>query len=210
MKAIFITRASEPIARWIEAFPQLTMAASTSAAAFHYGQHPAAYFLDADGFSSESVTGMLRKLNEATNAVAVLSGNPSEQEAFTLIAAGARGYCHVAAPPKRLVEVASAVVSGQLWLPPGMIQNFIKLSQVDMAPSKRRDLAQVRKVLTRREMQVALAVGEGASNKEIAQRLSITERTVKARLTSSFAKLGVRDRVQLALAVNRPSEGKPE
>jgi DNA-binding NarL/FixJ family response regulator len=53
--------------------------------------------------------------------------------------------------------------------------------------------------LTKRERQVAKAVADGLSNREIAARLSISERTVKARLTSVFQKLNVRDRVQLAL-----------
>lgn len=207
MKAVFITTASEPMSRWIEAFPQLTIKASTSTVSYYQERNPTPYFLDVAGFSSNSVAEMLKELSDMTSAVAVLSGNPNEQEAFRLIAAGARGYCHVAAPPARLLEVAGAVVAGQLWLPPGMVQSFIKLSQADVVPPNRPDLAKIRKLLTRREMQVALAVGEGASNKEIAQLLSITERTVKARLTSCFGKLGVRDRVQLALAINRQSEG---
>jgi DNA-binding NarL/FixJ family response regulator len=53
--------------------------------------------------------------------------------------------------------------------------------------------------LTKRERQVAKAVAEGLSNREIAARLNISERTVKARLTGVFQKLDVRDRVQLAL-----------
>ena len=53
--------------------------------------------------------------------------------------------------------------------------------------------------LTKRERQVAQSVSSGLSNREIAERLNISERTVKARLTTVFQKLGVRDRVQLAL-----------
>jgi DNA-binding NarL/FixJ family response regulator len=53
--------------------------------------------------------------------------------------------------------------------------------------------------LTKRERQVAQAVADGLSNREIAERLSVSERTVKARLTSVFQKVDVRDRVQLAL-----------
>ena len=53
--------------------------------------------------------------------------------------------------------------------------------------------------LTKRERQVAQSVSNGLSNREIAARLNISERTVKARLTAVFQKLGVRDRVQLAL-----------
>ena len=56
-------------------------------------------------------------------------------------------------------------------------------------------------LLTAREQQIALQIGMGSSNKLIAQRLGITERTVKAHLGSVFAKLGVHDRLQLALLV---------
>ena len=58
------------------------------------------------------------------------------------------------------------------------------------------------RVLSEREVQVARMVAAGASNKEIASRLAITERTVKAHLAASFEKLAVRDRLQLALRVN--------
>ena len=57
--------------------------------------------------------------------------------------------------------------------------------------------------LTSREVMVAKLVGRGESNREIAAELEITERTVKAHLSAIFTKLGVRDRVQLALTVNR-------
>jgi len=56
--------------------------------------------------------------------------------------------------------------------------------------------------LSEREVQVARLIANGASNKEIADRLVITERTVKAHLTAIFEKLGVRDRLQLSLRVN--------
>lgn len=56
--------------------------------------------------------------------------------------------------------------------------------------------------LTQREHEIATLVGNGESNKQIAQRLSITERTVKAHLTEIFRKLDVADRLKLALIVN--------
>ena len=57
--------------------------------------------------------------------------------------------------------------------------------------------------LTEREYQVAMAVGKGLNNKEIATLLGLGERTIKAYLTATFEKLHVRDRVQLALIINR-------
>ena len=53
--------------------------------------------------------------------------------------------------------------------------------------------------LTKREEEVLRLVGQGLANKQIARRLGIGERTVKAHLTSVFQRLGVSDRVQAAL-----------
>jgi two-component system nitrate/nitrite response regulator NarL len=57
--------------------------------------------------------------------------------------------------------------------------------------------------LTNRQRSVAVLIGGGASNKEIASTLNICERTVKAHLTEVFRALGVRDRLQLAILMNR-------
>ena len=57
--------------------------------------------------------------------------------------------------------------------------------------------------LTGRERAVADLIGLGANNAEIAKRLNMSERTVKAHLTSIFQQLNVRDRVQLALVMNQ-------
>lgn len=56
--------------------------------------------------------------------------------------------------------------------------------------------------LTQREREVALCVARGESNKEIARKLDLAERTIKAHLTGIFEKLGVRDRLRLALLLN--------
>jgi DNA-binding NarL/FixJ family response regulator len=55
--------------------------------------------------------------------------------------------------------------------------------------------------LTQREREIATLIGIGESNKQIARRLTITERTVKAHLTEIFRKLGIGDRLRLALRV---------
>jgi DNA-binding NarL/FixJ family response regulator len=57
--------------------------------------------------------------------------------------------------------------------------------------------------LTPREIEVLTLVLEGLANKQIARRLGITERTVKAHLTSTFSRIGVRDRTQAALWAQR-------
>lgn len=58
-------------------------------------------------------------------------------------------------------------------------------------------------VLTPREQQIALAIADGRTNRDIASRLGITEQTVKNHLTSIFEKVGVDNRLQLGLALVR-------
>ena len=60
--------------------------------------------------------------------------------------------------------------------------------------------------LTRRELEVARLIGGGASNKEIASRMRISDRTVKAHITTIFHKLGFSDRLRLALFVVNGSQ----
>jgi DNA-binding NarL/FixJ family response regulator len=57
--------------------------------------------------------------------------------------------------------------------------------------------------LTQREQEIAGLIGNGESNKQIARQLCITERTVKAHLTGIFRKLGIADRVRLAIRVTQ-------
>jgi DNA-binding NarL/FixJ family response regulator len=57
--------------------------------------------------------------------------------------------------------------------------------------------------LTTRETEVLRLVKDGLANKQIARRLNISERTVKAHLTSAFSRIGVQDRTQAALWVER-------
>ena len=85
-------------------------------------------------------------------------------------------------------------------MPPPLMQRFLALS-TRAIPTAAPEGHQLND-LTARELMVAEQVAHGASNREIAQRLEITERTVKAHLSAIFEKLEVRDRVQLALRMN--------
>jgi two-component system nitrate/nitrite response regulator NarL len=73
------------------------------------------------------------------------------------------------------------------------------MSPVMVTPRQPQDL------LTPREQQIASAIADGRSNRDIAARLGITEQTVKNHLTSIFEKVGVDNRLQLGLALVRRS-----
>jgi two-component system, NarL family, nitrate/nitrite response regulator NarL len=132
--------------------------------------------------------------------VVAMVGVPNEAEAFSLLKAGVQGYCHVEAVFEQLREIALVVEHGGLWMPPELMQRFLAVSTRVVAGAA--PAVPELNDLTSRELMVAEQVAHGASNREIAETLAITERTVKAHLSVIFDKLGVRDRVQLALRMN--------
>lgn len=140
--------------------------------------------------------------------VIVLSPAPGETEGLQALDAGARGYCHLQAVPTLLREVAQVVGLGGLWVGPELVQRLVDathgLLQGRVPPQQPIDLSP----LSERESQVARAVARGHTNREVAEQLHITERTVKAHLGSVFEKLGVRDRVQLVLQFSQ-AQGQP-
>lgn len=141
--------------------------------------------------------------------VVVVSTVPYDAEGLRAVNVGARGYCHQLAVPEMLQEVAQAVQHGGFWLGPDLVQRLVSATRDLLAdkapPSSSVDLS----ALSDRELQVAKAVAAGKSNKEVAEQLFISERTVKAHLGAVFEKLGVRDRVQLVLRMSSAPSTAP-
>lgn len=135
--------------------------------------------------------------------VVVLSPVPLQEDAMHAIALGARGYCHSHAAPALLQQVAVAVTHGGLWLGPELMSRLMGAASERLMGSASTDAIDGLEQLTPRERDVALEVARGATNKEAARRLDISERTVKAHLGAVFEKLGVRDRLQLVLALKQ-------
>ena len=133
--------------------------------------------------------------------VVVLSASPSQAEASQFIRIGAMGYCHLGTPVDRLQEIALVLAHEGFWLPKEMIQRITQMTR--RLGAQKFNPEQDPNQLTSRERAVADLIGLGANNAEIANRLNMSERTVKAHLTSIFQQLNVRDRVQLALVMNR-------
>lgn len=135
-------------------------------------------------------------------AIVVLCDQPTDEGAAAAIAAGAAGYCNTHAAPEVLRQVEVVVANGGLWIGRSLVQRLIggTAKVLGQRPAGARERWSDR--LSEREREVARLVANGASNKEIADRLAITERTVKAHLGAIFEKLEVRDRLQLSLRVN--------
>lgn len=133
----------------------------------------------------------------------VLSDRPTDEEALAAFAAGARGYCNTHAAAQLLVQIAAVVLQGGLWIGESLMKRLVSATgrlQGNGAPAVEGETWS--KNLTDRESQVARTLASGASNKEIARALGITERTVKAHVGAIFEKLQVRDRLQLSIRVN--------
>lgn len=136
----------------------------------------------------------------------VLSDQPTDEEALAAFAAGARGYCNTHAAAQLLIQVAAVVLQGGLWIGESLMQRLVSATSRLQAAATTVPLPQEgetwSKDLTGREKEVASTLARGASNKEIARALGITERTVKAHVGAVLDKLQVRDRLQLSLIVN--------
>lgn len=135
----------------------------------------------------------------------VLSDLPTDEEAIAAFSAGARGYSNSHAAAEVLIQVAAVVLQGGLWIGESLMLRLVgATSRIQTAA---RGATATGKpdwsaLLTGREQEVATTLAAGASNKEIARTLGITERTVKAHVGAILEKLQVRDRLQLSLVVN--------
>lgn len=133
--------------------------------------------------------------------VVVMTPDPSREEAALVLQAGAVGYCHVMAVPALLAQVAEVILMGGVWLGADLMGHLLMTLAPALPPSTEPAPASPLARLTAREREVAQAVAQGQTNKEVARSLGITERTVKAHLGLIFEKLEVRDRLQLLLAL---------
>lgn len=136
----------------------------------------------------------------------VASSRPSDAQGTQVFAAGAYGYCHSHAPLASLTQVLDVVSGGGIWMGRSLVTRLLKLVD-ERVPSAPAPWQHDR--LTERENAVALRAAHGDSNADIAGELGITERTVKAHLSAAFEKLGVSDRLQLALCVHGISTRAP-
>lgn len=128
----------------------------------------------------------------------ITSSAPNDEEGLRFLELGASGYCHAYASPATLLQVLEVVASGEQWVGRSLLKRL--LHGINAAHKPLAETWASR--LSEREAEVARLAAAGDSNLSIAGALNITERTVKAHLSACFEKLGVNDRLQLALKVH--------
>lgn len=129
----------------------------------------------------------------------VLSYAPNDSEAESALKHGARGYCHALSVPTLFRDAALVLQHGGLWVGRELMAKVVSTASRLLSPPGGGGLLNT---LSYREAEVVRAAVAGKSNKEIAEALGITERTVKAHMGAVFEKLGVRDRLQLVLRLS--------
>ncbi|MDX2170799.1 MAG: response regulator transcription factor [Deltaproteobacteria bacterium] len=122
-------------------------------------------------------------------AVLVVTATERAEDAVAALHAGARGVVFKRFAIETLMVAIDAVMDGHVWLPPAL--------QAEITARLREPAAEG--PLTRREREIVRHVALGLRNAEVADRLGVTEGTIKTHLNNIFQKLGLRDRVGLAL-----------
>jgi len=126
-------------------------------------------------------------------AVVVLTSFSDRERILRALDAGAAGYLLKDADPAELARAVRAAARGDAPLDPKAARALLS-ARTEGSPGD---------ALSEREREVLLMVAEGLPNKLIARRLEISEKTVKAHLTSVFRRIGVTDRTQAALWAER-------
>jgi DNA-binding NarL/FixJ family response regulator len=122
--------------------------------------------------------------------IVILTANQQEQQLFAAVRAGARGYLSKSADISEVLDAIRAVAYGEALISPELavrlLDEFARLSQLETG-------------LTARERDILNAIVRGDSNREIANKLGLSEKTVKNYVSEILSKLGVRDRTEAAV-----------
>lgn len=151
------------------------------------------------GMDGVQCTRVLREHDPSLH-ILVLTTFDDDEYVFNALKYGACGYLLKGDPPAELVEAIRTAAAGGSVIHPAVaskvVQQFSRMAQTDL----RVEVSQKQSAdLNATERRIVCQVGRGMSNKEIAQKLGLSEGTVRNALSACLSKLGLRDRTQLAI-----------
>jgi len=173
-------------------------------------QQPDIVLLDLD-MGGESGLSFLPDLVDAARGakILVLTGVRDPEAHRKAVRAGARGVVFKEKAVEVLIKAIEGVHGGEIWLDRALASSLLEeLSHPNAAFEGDPEGARIAS-LTTRERELIAIVSQGLRNKEIADRLFITEVTVRHHLTSIYGKLGVADRFELAVYAFRHGLARP-
>lgn len=162
-------------------------------------EKPDIILLDLD-LGDDSGMEIIPEMRAALNSrIIILTGMRDADAHRQAIMLGAMGVVEKEKAVEEIIKAIERVHAGEAWLAPSVMASV--LNQMSGASKTEKADPEAEKIatLTNREREVVTLIGEGLKNKEIADRLFISETTVRHHLTSIFDKLGVSDRVELLI-----------
>ena len=204
MQDIFISPLNSGLISWVEAFPKAKITEAAQAKPTKAQKNATIVFWlhmneDRQEWLTKTISDIQKIYKNAK--IVVLANAPIQSEALHVMSLGVTAYSHAYSPAKVLLEIKTVISNGGVWMGQDLLKRLIEVS-TNLAGNQAQLVEQHLKLLSNREMQTALEAAKGLSNKEIARILKITERTVKAHLSSAFERLGAKDRLHLALMLN--------
>jgi DNA-binding NarL/FixJ family response regulator len=145
-----------------------------------------------------AATEQLRSRADAPQVI-VLTTFDADEHVLRALRAGAAGFLLKDTPPTEIIRAVRLVAAGEAMLSPAVTRRLIEHVAGDGHSARRARAVELLERLTEREREVAIAIGEGKSNAEIAQELYMSVATVKAHVSRLLTKLELNNRVQIAL-----------
>lgn len=139
----------------------------------------------------------IRKKSPRTH-VLILSGSPEDEFMSKALQLGAKGYLSKSLSHKDLIKAIQVTHAGEIWAEHKVLAKVLEILRQKTQERNPR-LAEMKEVLTDREQEIVRWVNQGMTNKEIATRLWISDKTVKTHLGHIFSKLKLGRRLQLIL-----------
>jgi DNA-binding NarL/FixJ family response regulator len=131
--------------------------------------------------------------------VIILTSFGEEDKVVPAIRAGAQGYLLKDIPPNELVQAVREAYLGKVQLHPEVAKKLMSAVAAKKEPTANRAAANSEDGLTEREQEVLRLIANGMNNREIAEKLFISEKTVKTHVSNMLGKLHLDDRTQAAI-----------
>ncbi|MBB3393585.1 response regulator transcription factor [Rhizobium sp. BK060] len=137
--------------------------------------------------------------------IVMLTVSESSDDVTAALNSGAKGYVLKGVGSRALAEIIRSVAAGESYVAPALSARLLSSRS---SPAPRRSSAIV--ALTPREQQVLQLVASGLSNKHVARKLDLHEKTIKHHMTQIMAKLGVANRTEAAMALRDAIDGRED
>lgn len=134
--------------------------------------------------------------------IVMLTGSDDKDKLLAALKAGARAYVLKGVSAKELAVVVRAAVAGEVYVSPSIAAEMLVSLTQGQAPDPLQEL-------TDREREILALIGNGLTNREIGERIFLSEKTIKHYVTNILQKLQVRSRVEAALVASKQSRVAP-